>query len=185
MNGNQPIAPQSTPPQPSRALSPGAIAALVTGAFLATVAVFGLCAGLVFLGTHTARDTLERVTGPLPAVAANPNVNDWWTQRVLSEVYSATVDKVVADKGVTENLGEPVETDLAAEQFRRLNTGALSATSETIEFDILGPRARGTVSVEASGVGAGPIKVNEIKVTLEDGTLIDVNPPAEWNVNVR
>jgi Cytochrome oxidase complex assembly protein 1 len=183
---NPPAEQQPTPSQPSRALSPAAVAALVIGAFLATIAVFGLCAGVVFLGTPAARDALEPITGPVPAVAVNPNVNDWWTQRVLSEVYSGTVDKVIADKGVIEKLGEPIETDLAsADLFRRLNTGELNSASETIEFDLLGPKTKGTVSVVAAGVGAGPIQVKEIKVTLEDGTVIDVNPPAEWNVNVR
>jgi|GEM_PF-3078275 hypothetical protein len=183
---NPPAEQQPTPSQPSRALSPTAVAALVIGAFLATIAVFGLCAGVVFLGTYAGRDAIEQVTGPVPAVAVNPNVNDWWTQRVLSEVYSAVVDKVVADKGVMEKLGEPVETDLAAtDLFRRLNTGELNSSSETIEFEIMGPKARGTASVVAAGVGAGPVQVKSIKVTLEDGTVVDVNPPPEWNINVR
>ena len=185
MSDNLPHAAQPANRPPSRALSPAAMTALVIGAFLATLTMVGICAGVVFLGYPAARSAVEAAGGTVPNVV-QPNVNDWWTQRVLSEVYTGAIDKVVAHEAVVEQLGDPVEPDIAAQElFRRVNTGALNATSETIEFDVLGPKGRGTVTVEAAGVGAGPIKVNAITVTLEDGSAVDVKPPAEWNVNVR
>ncbi len=144
----------------------------------------GICSGVLYFGFPTARDAVERA-GRVPNIVPS-TANDWWTQRVLSEVYTGAIDKVVAHESVIEQLGDPVEPDIAApELFRRVNAGALNATSETIEFEVIGPKGRGTVSVNAAGVGAGPIKVNTITVTLEDGSVIDVKPPAEWNVNVR
>jgi hypothetical protein len=200
---------QNTPQrqEPSRGLSAGAVAAIVIGAFLASAAVFALCAGVVSLAFPAARTTLRQANVPVPYVsinpggrvtitpapplAVNPAVNDWWTQRVLSDVYTLAVDTVVANETVIETLGDPVETDIAAvELYRRVNTGALNTASETIEFDILGPKGRGTVSVVAAGavgagIGSGPVQYKEIHVTLDDGTVIDVPPPPEKQINIR
>jgi len=198
---------QNTPQQPSRALSAGAVTAIVIGAFLASVAVFGLCAGVFTIGFPAAQTALRKANVPVPDVtlnpggqvtitpapplAVNPAVNDWWTQRVLADVYTHAVDTVVADKMVIERLGDPVETDIAAEElYRRVNTGQLNTASETIEFDILGPKGRGTVSVVAAGavgagIGSGPVQYKEIHVTLDDGTVIDVPPPPEKQINIR
>jgi hypothetical protein len=183
MSGNLPNAPHA--PLPSRALSPTALTAIVVGAFLATLTMVAICSGVVYFGYPAARNAVEAAGGTVPNLV-QPNVNDWWTQRVLSELYTGAIDKVVAHESVIEKLGEPVEPDINAQElFRRENTGALNGTSETIEFDVIGPRGRGTVNVEASGAGAGPIKVNAITVTLEDGSAIDIKPPPEWNINVR
>jgi hypothetical protein len=189
MSANQPVASQPTGQRPNRALSAGAIAALVVGALVASLAVFGLCAGLFFLGSLRVHDALEQAN--VPVLAVRPNVNDWWTQRVLSEVYTASVDALVADKGVIERLGDPVETDIAAEElFVRVNTGELDPKHEAIEFDVLGPKGRATVRVTASGVGEysrgdTPLQIKEIMVTLDDGTSIEVEPPPQRNVQVR
>lgn len=188
MSENPPVAPQSSQPS-SRALSAGAITALVIGTFLATLVMAGLCAGLFFLGGPSVHDALEQANVPVPTV--RPNVNDWWTQRVLSEVYTGALDAVVADKGVMEHLGEPVETDIAAEDlFIRVNAGQLDPKNEAIEFEVLGPKARGTVRVTAAGVGEfgvgnGPLQIKEITVKLEDGKVIEIDPPPERNVQVR
>jgi len=195
------------PQQSSRGLSAGAVAAVAIGAFLASAAVFALCAGVLTVGFPAAQTALRKANVPVPDVtinpggqvtitpaqplAVNPAVNDWWTQRVLADVYTHAVDSVVADKAVIERLGDPVETDIAAEQlYRRVNTGALDSASETIEFDILGPKGRGTVSVVAAGatgagIGNGPVQYQEIHVTLDDGTVIDVPPPPEKQINIR
>ena len=183
------------------------MAAIVIGAFLASVAVFGLCAGVFTIGFPAAQTALRKANVPVPDVtinpggqvtitpaqplAVNPAVNDWWTQRVLADVYTHAVDTVVADKSVIERLGDPVETDIAAEElYRRVNTGALNTASETIEFDIFGPKGRGTVSVVAAGavgagIGSGPVQYKDIHVTLDDGTVIDVPPPPEKQINIR
>jgi hypothetical protein len=192
-------APEQNTPQPqqaSRALSAGAVAAIVIGAFLASVAVFGLCAGIISFAFPAAQTALRKANVPVPDVtinpggqvtitpaqpmAVNPAVNDWWAERVLSDVYAHALDTVVANKTVIERLGDPVETDIAAETlYHRVNTGELNTASETIEFDILGPKGRGTVSVvvagaagaAGAGIGSGPVQFKEIHVTLDDGTV--------------
>ena len=194
MSDSLPHAAQPANQPRSRALSPAALTAIVIGAFLATLTMVGLCAGVVSLGYPSTRDLVEKAGGTA-AVTQNPwteqSIIDWMTQRVLSEVYTGAVDTVVADKAVIEQLGEPVETDIAASQlYRRGYPSDLMATSKTMEFDIIGPKGRGTVRVEATGdaaaqVGTGPIKILEITVTLEDGSVIDVDPPPEWNLKVR
>ena len=182
-------APQAQSSQPSRALSPQAVAALVIGAFLASLTVFGLCAGVIYISRPHVEDALERARVPVPAM--RPNANDWWTQRVLSEVYTSALDTVVVDQAVQEKLGEPVETDVtAAELFVRVNDGELDNREEAIVFDVLGPMGRGTVRVTTSGTGntmgrATPIEIKTIAVTLEDGTVIDVEPPAKRDVQIR
>jgi hypothetical protein len=188
MADNQPVSAPAQNAQPSRALSPAALTAIVVGAFVATLAVFGSCAGIVYLGTPRVRDAMEQVNMPVPAI--RPNVNDWWTQRVLSEVYTSALDTVVADQAVQEKLGEPIETDVAAEDlFVRVNEGELDESEEAIEFDVIGPQGRGTVRITASGTAnmarATPIEIKSIAVTLEDGTVIDVEPPAKRDVQIR
>jgi len=191
---------KNTPQQhvPSRGLSAGAVTALVIGALLASVTVFGLCAGLVFLGFPQARESLERaelpdpqtMMTPAPLVALNPDPNDWWTQRVLSDVYTAALDKVVADPAVIEQLGDPIETDIAAPTlYRRANLGGLTPGGETIEFDVQGSKGKGVVRVVVTGagvqMGAMPIQFREFNVTLEDGSVIEVAPPEKFEVSIR
>jgi hypothetical protein len=119
-----------------------------------------------------------------------PNLNDWWTQRVLSEVYTSALDTVVADQAVQEKLGEPVETDVAAEElFVRVIELEKDDKTEAIEFDVLGPNGRGTVRVTTTGGGqitrSTPIEIKSIAITLEDGTVIDIEPPAKREVQIR
>lgn len=175
-------------PQASRALSPAAVTTIVIGAFVATLAVVGSCAGLVYLATPSVQDAMERAR--MPGSMIRPNVNDWWTQRVLSEVYTSALDTVVADQAVQEKLGEPIETDVAAENlFVRVSEGELDDKEEAIEFDVLGPMGRGTVRVTTTGgsemARSTSIEIKSIAITLEDGTVIDIDPPAKRDVQVR
>jgi len=178
--------------QPSRALSPAAVTAIVVGAFIATLTVAGLCAGVVSLGYPWARDAAGGASGMATKSApmTQQGIVDWMTQRILAEVYAAVVDQVVQDEEVIEALGEPVETDIAAAELYRRVTGELDAASETMEFDIVGPKGRGVVRVvadaaDATRMGAGGIQVVKITVTLEGGSVIDIKPPPGWNVQVR
>jgi hypothetical protein len=193
MSASQKNTPQQ---QPSRGLSAGMVAALVIGALLASVTVFGLCAGLVFVAVPQTREALERADVPIsqiapaPLVAVNADPNDWWTQRVLSDVYTAALDKVVADPAVIEKLGEPIETDIAAPTlYRRINVGGLAPGGETIEFDVQGPKGKGVVRTVVSGAGVQmgpmPIQFREFTVTLEDGSVIEVAPPEKFEVSIR
>lgn len=194
MNTSEPIerqhqAAQEPSPQPSRALSPSVVTALVIGAFVATLTVFGMCAGVIYVGTPHVRDAMEQARMPVPMI--RPNVNDWWTQRVLSEVYTSALDTVVADQAVQEELGEPIETDVAAEElFVRVDAEELDDKEEAIEFDVVGPNGRGTVRVTTKG-GMGnmgrstAIEVKSIAVTLEDGAVIDIEPPVKREVQIR
>jgi len=194
MNTSEPIerqhqAAQEPSPQPSRALSPSVVTALVIGAFVATLTVFGMCAGVVYVGAPHVHDAMEQARMPVPMI--RPNVNDWWTQRVLSEVYTSALDTVVADQAVQEKLGEPIETDVAAEElFVRVDAEELDDKEEAIEFDVVGPNGRGTVRVTTKG-GMGnmgrstAIEVKSIAVTLEDGAVIDIEPPVKREVQIR
>jgi hypothetical protein len=179
MSSPQPKHPQS--PQPSSSLSGGAVAAIVIGAMLATLTCAGVCAGIGYFAVPQAQSAIAKAKA-IP----QPPVNDWWVSRVLSEVYTAALDTTVADKTVIEHLGEPVETDISApELFRRTRTGDLDGKSETIEFDILGPKGSATVTVEVAGAGAGTMTVKSIRVTFGDGSEIDVAPPPPKDVQVR
>ena len=176
MNAPDPIRQQ--PPQTPSGLSGGGVAAITIVALLGSLTCAGVCAGIIYLTVPSALNKAK--------VASGPPANDWWVSRVLSEVYTAALDAAVADKAVIERLGEPVETDVAAEDlFRRKRTGALDASSETIEFDILGPKGTAVVTVDVAGAGAGPLIVRSIQVTLSDGSVLEVTPPAQREIVPR
>lgn len=180
MSSPHPNHPQS--PQPSSALSGGAVAAIVTGAILATLTCAGVCAGIGYFAVPQAQTAIAKAN----QITQPPVVNDWWVSRVLSEVYTAALDTTVADESVIEHLGEPIETDISApELFRRNRTGDLDGKSETIEFDILGPKGSAVVTVDVAGAGVGTMTVKSIRVTFSDGSEIDVAPPPPKDVQVR
>ena len=181
---------QSQPPQAHYGLSPGAVAGIVIGAFLATLLCSGAMVGVVYLGLPKAQEALDRTQVISARITTPPSVNDWWTQRVLADVYTAALDAVAGNEGVIERLGDPVEPDIAAETlYRRSGTAALvpggikgprGAVEDTIEFDIQGPKGRGTVSVVAKGgIGNGQLQITTIKVKLDDGSTIDVPAPPQ------
>jgi hypothetical protein len=179
MNAPDPIRQQ--PPQSPSGLSGGGVAAIAIVALLGSLTCAGVCAGIVSLAAPRAQSALQKAQA-----AARPPANDWWVLRVLSEVYTAALDAAVADQAVIERLGEPIETDVAAvELFRRMRTGALNASSETIEFDIVGPKGTAVVTVDVAGAGAGPLRVQTIQVTFSDGSEIEVTPPPQRDVRVR
>jgi hypothetical protein len=172
MNANQPIAPQHTQPQASQALRPRTVAAIVVGAFAATIVCAAGIAGLTYLFLPRVQDALEQANLMPRGVPFRFNSNAWMTQRVLGDIYKASLDAVIADKEVVKRLGEPIETDLAEpELYRRVTSRTRLAQDETIEYDLIGPKARATVSVTAS---TRPMQIDEIKVTLENGTVLKV-----------
>jgi hypothetical protein len=172
MNAKQPVAPPQTQPQASRALRPRTVAAIVVGAFAATIVCAAGIAGLTYLFLPRVQDALEQANLMPRGVPFRFNSNAWMTQRVLGDMYKVSLDAVIIDKEVVERLGEPIETDLSEpELYRRVTSGTKLARDETIEYDLIGPKARATVSVTAS---TRPMQIDEIKVTLEDGTVLEV-----------
>jgi len=179
MNAPDPVRQQ--PPQSPGGLSGGGVAAIAIVALLGSLTCAGVCAGVVYLAVPQAQSALQKAKA-----VSGPPANDWWVSRVLSEVYTAALDTAVADKAVIERLGEPIETDVAAEDlFRRKRTGNLDPSSETIEFQILGPKGTAVVTVDVAGAGAGPLIVRSIQVTFSDESVIEVTPPPARDVKVR
>jgi hypothetical protein len=118
----------------------------------------------------------------LPNVAMERDVNDWMTTRMLSEVYTKALAAVVADKAVIERLGDPLQTDIEAEDlYRRINTGPFNQQAETIEFDILGSKGKGIVSVESKD----QVNITKITVTAGDGSKLEVKPPEQQPFMIR
>ncbi|MCI0357025.1 MAG: cytochrome c oxidase assembly factor 1 family protein [Planctomycetaceae bacterium] len=141
-------------------------------AFVATIFCAGGLIGVAYLCLPRAQDALERANLMPRGVAIPFNRSAWMTQRVLGDVYKSSLDVVVADEQVIERLGEPIETDLAApELYRRAARGTKLAREETIEYELIGPKARATVSVTAA---TSPMQIDEIKVTLEDGKVLEL-----------
>jgi hypothetical protein len=171
-----------------RPLSRGWIAFILAVVF-GSLALWSLCAGIAYVSLHGAPGTLPVPPG-LGQVAARRSGLDWWTARVLSEVYTAALDHVVTDSDVIDLLGEPIEVDYDAEElFSRRGTGELNSQSETITFEIKGSKASATVTVVAATpqqpVLGQQLKINEISVTTTDGQQIFVDPPAPEQMTIR
>jgi hypothetical protein len=190
--------PPAAPPVPDRPpgrLTPGCIAMLAA----ATASLF-LCMGVITVAVYSLRNpsllppslqrTLEQ-SSLLNPVAAQPtwDGNDWWTQRVLSQVYTVALDAVVANEEVIARLGDDVGPDYAVENlYRRTNTGPLQAT-ETFEFDLIGSKGNAEVTVTTGGGGMSDlqqqVQFREITVTFADGSTLNVPPPADEAIQIR
>ena len=185
----------AVPDRPPGRLTAGCIAMLA----VATASLF-LCAGVITVGIYSLgnpsmlppslQQAVEKSNLLNPA-AAQPrwDGNDWWTQRVLSQVYTVALDAVVADPQVIELLGEDVGPDYAAEDlYRRTNTGPLSAT-ETFEFDLIGAKGQAKVAVVITGVGLSDpqqqVQFREITVTFDDDATVTVPPPNAEPIQIR
>ena len=173
-----PINPPSTPvPQ---TLGGNRLTALIVGVLLVSLVLWSACAGLVYLASPGVRSSLQQANAKLPG-AAQADPNDWWTARVLSEVYTDALDAAVSHEGVIQRLGEPVEINLEAEDlYRRQKTGPLGqAGIETIEFDLQGPKGKATVSVLSRGAPqrGEMLQIERIEATFDDGTSIEIPPP--------
>lgn len=181
MSQTQP--PPSPPPAPA-ARAGGLLAALGCAVIFGGCLFAAVCAGVGYLFFPQAKEAWERADFRVPGAPAPliGDVDDWWRMGVLSQIYASSLDTVTADPNVAEQLGQPVSTDYeAAELFRRTKRAQLGSDEEIIEFDVVGTKGRGTVSVVSSGVAVGEqrLDVKSITVTLEDGTKIDVPPPAQ------
>ena len=178
-----PVPPPKEPPRQSGTL----LAAIVIALVLMVIGCAGACAGFFYFATPQARRALENANARLPdlglpKVSMPSTANDWMATRMLTEVYTKALTAVTADKDVRERLGEPLLTDLEAEDlYRRTNTGELSPAGEAIEFDILGPKGKGVVTVESKDQA----NIAKITVKFDDGTKIEVKPPEPQPFMVR
>jgi hypothetical protein len=182
------------PPQSSSAWT---IALVVVAAL--SVMLLVCCGGLAAIGSlfyaraeHVAaevKSAVQRTTGmPTRGPPAPAWQQDWIAMSQLTPAYSAALDAVASDPTVLENLGEPIESATDGDTlFRRDKKGGWTGgnSSESLEFDIQGPKGKAEVHVVA---GAPPVTRNppgfyrgvwplSITVTLEDGSEISVPPP--------
>jgi len=189
---------------PTQQAKPGTLAFVIAAAILSTMVVMcgGLVVGVMFYlakravafnrRVDAAIQQVQQISGS-PAVSPPmmaPGVNDWWVQRSLAPVYTAAIDAVALHPDVVERLGEPVEPlEDAEELYRVMSNGAANSAppgslpgSQTIEFDIKGPKGAAVVSVKAATDNAqlgGTYRATEITVKFNDGTEVDVPPPKE------
>jgi Cytochrome oxidase complex assembly protein 1 len=177
---SQPIPPPKEPRKQSGTL----LAAIVIAVVLMMFGCGGACAGFLYLTVPQARQAMRDANLPFPEIAVAPAQNDWMTTRILSEVYTRALAVVVADKQVIERLGEPVLTDIEADElYRRTDMGALSLDGgeKEIQFDIKGPKGTGVVAV----MSQGQTNITKITVTFGDGSSIDIPPPQPQPLMVR
>ena len=167
------------PPKQQRRHSGTLLAAIIIAVVLMVFGCAGACAGFFYLATPQAKMAMEKANVQLPNlglpnVTARQNVNDWMTTRMLSEVYTKSLAVVVANKEVIERLGDPLQIDIEAEEmYRRINTGAFDESGETIEFDILGSKGKGVVTVESKD----QVNIEKVTVKFDDDTTLEVTPP--------
>jgi len=185
----------AVPDRPPGRLTAGCIAMLA----VATASLF-LCMGVITVGVYSLRDpsmlppSLQQAvenSSLMKSVAPQPTFdgNDWWTARVLSQVYTVALDAVVADPQVIERLGDDVSPDYAAEDlYRRTNAGPLSPT-ETFEFDLAGTKDKATIKVTITGAAMSDqgqqVHFREITVTFADGSTLTVPPPDAEPIQIR
>lgn len=173
----------AAPPQLTGQLSRGWIL-FILGVVFGSLTLWSLCAGIAYVALNGTPAALGPAAG-FGKLAAQPGAMDWWTSRVLSQVYTVALDQVVSDPDVIELLGEPIEVDYSAEElFVRKGTGQLNEQSESIAFDIKGSKASATVTVVAT-TPQQRMQIREIRVTTEDGQTIQVTPPEPEQFTIR
>lgn len=192
-NPDQPLPPPKEPRRDSGTL----LAAIVIAVVLMAIGCAGVCAGFLYYAVPRARTAMRQANLRVPGVAIAPPVNDWMETRTLSQIYTTALAAVVENKDVINALGEPIVTDLEAEELYRrtdagvagegaleeviLGSGPPGSGPEQIEFDISGPKGAAVVAVSA----AGPGSITKITVMLDDGATIDVPPPEQQPFIVR
>lgn len=194
---------------PTPKARPGTLAFLIAAALLSTIVVIcgGLAVGVMFYLANRAVDFKRRVDAAVAQVQQisgspvaspptfAPGVNDWWVQRSLAPVYTATIDAVAQHPAIVERLGEPVEPLEDAEALYRVKPTASEPvsgspgmvplpSSQIIEFDIRGPKGSAVVSVKAGTGsaelgGAATYRATEITVKFSDGAEVSVPAPKE------
>src|SRR5262245_3190678 len=190
----------SHPPPQKSGSNPALVAVLVIVPLVTFLGCIGVCSGVVFYWMGRSQATtwqaaVQQANAALPAPVAipmaNPQVNDWWTLRMLAPTYTAAIDAITSNPQVSERLGEPVEPLSDVEDlYQRKDSGPPQPDGETILFAIQGPRGKAEVSVlaktptpDASGGAPGgrwdTYRAVEITVTFSDGSTIKVPAPKE------
>jgi Cytochrome oxidase complex assembly protein 1 len=148
------------------------------GLSIMVLSCVGLCAWFLFLARGKLASKLEKAGVRIPSIVSEPpptDWNDWMVRRDLTHLYQTSLESVVADKSLAEKLGEPVAPALEADElFRRTEKGI--GNGEHIEFEVRGPKAKGTVAVESDQGGSDGFQPARIVVTLSDGSTVDVMP---------
>lgn len=101
----------------------------------------------------------------------------WYAGRVGggAAVMASVLPKIQMHATVTEKFGGLIEpTGLPTQSNASFQEGATS----TVDFEITGPKGKGTVHAETKTGGPQGFTPTVIKVTAPDGTVIDVLAPA-------
>lgn len=175
------------PSLPSRGSNGRFVGAIVIAGIFLALGSWSLCAGIIYVGFPSTQNALQQASQRIASKVTSPvGANDWWTARVLSQVYTTALDAAAADPTVIEQLGEPIEPRMQGDDlYRRKNTSLMDALpldpqvqrEDTLEFDIQGPKGSAVVTVVSSGNINGSLTIKTIAVTLSDGTLVEVTPP--------
>lgn len=174
----------SPQPQVTGQLSRGWIVFILAVVF-GSLGLWSACAGVAYVALHGTPTVWNPVPPGANVFGTTQSPMDWWTSRVLSQVYTVALDQVVADEDVIELLGEPIEVDYTAEElFVRKGTGQLNPSEEAIAFDIKGSKQSATVTVLAA-TPEQQLRIREIRITAEDGQTIFVDPPADEQITIR
>jgi cytochrome oxidase complex assembly protein 1 len=152
---------QFGPSQPPKSGGSSALKIVLIILVVLALGCGGLCAGCIYYAKQGATEIGKAIEEGVK----------------LGGAYQTTLDAVTSDSQVIAKLGEPINR---TSEPKRQNTGEFKTAGETFQFDVKGPMGTGIVSAVAAAAGKdSPYKVTKITVTLTDGTVVDVQPPAE------
>lgn len=151
----------------------------------------GVLGGVFYLRMRNDGATISDVLeGRPPILGTQRGQTDWFADRLLSAVYTTALDAVATNSAVLERLGSPIEPvnsgDEGAFLFRRLGVGEMNPAGEQIEFEVRGPKGRGTVLVVAMPPDSSELqgrayeyRVSKISIKIGDSEELEVLAPME------
>jgi len=164
---------------------------LMAAGLITTLCCAGICGSALFYVSRFEKNSSQAKASVRSQLPRPPGQPDRMVTEMLMRAYTTALDAVVADKGVIERLGEPIEPDNDSDElFRRERRGRMTSEDETIEYDISGPKGKAVVLVVSTGAIAPPGRpplclAKKITVEFDNGTHIDVPSPVVPAVPAR